>query len=62
MGHPQGRRIRAPRDEFGGSSGGKKLVVSYRDRDTPFHGLNFVRIHGASELLDQSTAPVSEFA
>lgn len=62
VGLPQRRRIRTPLDEFGGASGSKELIVSYCGRDTLFQGLNFVRIHGASELIDQGTAPVFEFA
>ena len=40
----------------------EELIVFYRDRNIPFHSLNFVRVHGASQLLDQGTASVPEFA
>lgn len=62
VGHPQGQRIRIPLDELGGAFGGKEPIVPYRDRDTLFQSLNFVGFHGASELLDQGTATVPEFA
>ena len=38
----------------------EKLIVFYRDRNIPFYSLDFVGVHGASKLLDQGTASVSE--
>jgi hypothetical protein len=55
-------RIRTPPDEFSGAFVGKELIVFYCDRNIPFHSLDFVRSHGAPQLLNQGTAPMPEFA
>jgi len=59
---PQRRRICTPPDELSGAFVGKELIVFDRDRYVPFQSLDLVRFHGASELLDQGTAPALEFA
>ena len=41
---------------------GKELIVLYRDRDTVFHSLNFVRFHGAPELFDEGVTSVPDRA
>jgi hypothetical protein len=58
----QGRRVHAPLNEIGGAFAGEELIVFDRDCDIPLHSLNFMRFHGAPELLNQSTAPMPEFA
>ncbi len=39
----------------------EQFVIFYCDRNAMSHILNFVLLSGAPELLDQGTAPVSEF-
>ena len=57
-----GRDSALPPDEFSGAFVGKELIRFDRDRNTLFQSLNLVRIHGASELLDEGRALVPEFA
>jgi hypothetical protein len=38
----------------------EQLVLFYGDRNALLYILNFVRLHGAAELVDQSPASVSE--
>ena len=42
---PQGRRSRAPLDEFHGPFGGQPLIVFDRGHDTVFQSLQFLRPH-----------------
>jgi hypothetical protein len=38
----------------------EQLVLFYSERNAMLYILNFLRLHGAAELLDQSAAPASE--
>jgi hypothetical protein len=38
----------------------EQLVLFYGDRNAMLHSLNFVRLHGAAEMLDQGTAAISK--
>ena len=61
-GHPRGQRVHARLGELSRAFVSKKFIVFYRDCDIPFQRLDFVRFHGASELLDEGTTAMAELA
>jgi len=58
--HPEWPGNHVAPDKFVGTLALKQSILSYCDRNALLHFLNFVRLHGAAELLNQSPAPVSE--
>ena len=58
--HPEWPGNHVALDKFVGTLALEQFIVSYCDRNALLHFLNFVRLHAAPELLDQSPAPVSE--
>jgi hypothetical protein len=60
--YPPRRGICALVNKFNRAFAFKQLVIFYHDRDATFQSLDFMRFHGAPELLDEGTAPVSKLA
>jgi len=52
--------LRAAFDKFIRTLILEQFIIFYRDRNAMLHILNFVRLHGAAELVNQSPASVSE--
>jgi hypothetical protein len=47
-----GRGVRVLRDEFSGAFTFKEPILLYRNRNTVFHSLNFIRFHYAAQFFD----------
>ena len=60
--YPQGRRSRAPLDEFHGPFGGQPLIVFDRSHDTVLQRLQFLRPHLGFEFLRQGASALPELA
>src|SRR4029077_13856418 len=58
--HPEWPGNHVALDKFVGTLALEQSIVSNCNRNALLHFLNFVRLHSAAELLNQSPAPVPE--